>query len=164
MPLVGASYQTNRPSDSVSASQSSAPLKRAWLGQTAAPATGRPWASTTRPSIGRRRVSRTTCAGVSGLTTISRSAVASPGAMTVMTGVARSGSRQRPDWNWPFLSVVSRRNILSHCGIVTTTVAPETGRPNGLKTVPETERPVFMTCSTENVRALSAVVSSSVRM
>ncbi len=60
----------------------------------------------------------------------------------------------------PFLSVVSRTNILYHCGIVTTTVAPGTGRPSGLKTVPETETPVFMTCSIENARAFAAVVRS----
>jgi hypothetical protein len=52
----------------------------------------------------------------------------------------------------------------AHGRIPTTTVAPGTGRPNGLKTVPDTDRPESITCSLANARDFATVVLNSPMM
>ena len=77
-------------------------------------------------------------------------AQARPGACTSSTSPGRPGSTQRLEQNLPSLSVVKCRNTPSRGGNEATTVASRTGRPNGLRTVPEIATPGFITWTLEN--------------
>ena len=64
-------------------------------------------------------------------------------------------------WNRPCSSVLSRTGGPEPCRPDTTTVAPATGRPVGLSTVPETAAPAFITWTLDSLRASSAVIRDS---
>ncbi len=62
-----------------------------------------------------------------------------------------------PVWNRPSRSDRMRRSVFRSDLDWTTTVAPATGRPVGLSTVPERARPAFITTAVSNARRALAV-------
>ncbi len=156
--MAGASNQTNRPSASVWASQSKSPLRKPFVAATAAPAIARPCESTTRPRSGLRGASVMTCGGISAATVIRRMAEAKPSACTVRITVGQFEAMKWPVWNRPWSSVFRGWNDPLSFDPVTTTVAPATGRPVGLSTVPATDAPRFIICTCDSARASSAHV------
>ena len=124
---------------------------------TSASAIGRPCESTTRPRNGLRGKSRTSCGGISGVLTSRRIAEAKPSACTVSVSSSQLGSMNRPVRNPPLSSVRRRWELPTLLRFCTTIVAAATGRPVGLETVPETDRPVFITPAFARARRPSAV-------
>ena len=69
---------------------------------------GRPCESTTRPCSGQRGFSRTICGGIAGVLVSCRSVEANPSAWTVSPSPSQAGSMNRPVWNRPAASVLTR--------------------------------------------------------
>ena len=158
-PVVGASCHSKRPWASVTHRQSNLPLPEKLVDSTTAPASGRPWESTTRPRNGRRSSSWITCAGMAVAASKVRECAARPGARTVSTTGDPCGSRQRPKRNWPVPSVSVRADIPLPVVCSATTEAPATGCPPGPTTLPVSDSPPFHRLHRVRARACSIEIS-----